>query len=250
MVIGKRRSLEVRHSPVVIIAERMTKMPKEVEKEVMVAPSQVLSDVGEILGLEFGELEEFYKALMRGGEQAKRVIAGSWLDGLDEPFKDEDLEWRVQNLFIYNEKPGAVVVPYVTNRAIMNRLDEVVGKENWRNNYGVTPVTNGVMCGISILMPTGEWVTKFDGADPTSIESTKGSLSDSMKRAAVQWGIGRHLYTLPTAFAKVHERGYNKASGTVTKYEGGQKKEVSVRFRWDAPTMKEVFETDARRRSR
>ena len=28
-----------------------------------------------------------------------------------------------------------IAVPYVTNRAIQNRLDEVVGPENWYNKY-------------------------------------------------------------------------------------------------------------------
>jgi len=43
------------------------------------------------------------------------------------------------------------------------------------------------------------WVTKSDGADDSSIESAKGGISDSLKRAAVQYGIGRYLYH-PSAF--------------------------------------------------
>ena len=43
------------------------------------------------------------------------------------------------------------------------------------------------------------WVTKTDGADDTTIEGAKGGISDALKRAAVQFGIGRYLYH-PSAF--------------------------------------------------
>jgi hypothetical protein len=95
-------------------------------------------------------------------------------------------------------------------------------------------------------------VTKWDGADPTKKEATKGGLSDSMKRAAVQWGIGRHLYSLPTAFAKVTERGEHKASGKVRVWSEEKKAmvEKQVNFRWNHPTMAEVYATDARRKEK
>lgn len=39
------------------------------------------------------------------------------------------------------------------------------------------------------------------------IEAVKGGLSDSMKRAAVQWGIGRVLYDLNTVWVEIEKRG-------------------------------------------
>src|SRR5690606_39028946 len=54
---------------------------------------------------------------------------------------------------------------------------------------------------------TTEWVTKFDGAENTAVEAVKGGLSDSMKRAAAQWGIGRYLYTLESVWVPLDERG-------------------------------------------
>ena len=87
-----------------------------------------------------------------------------------------------------------MLLPYVTNRAIMNRLDQVVGPENWKNEFRPGP-TGGTMCGLSIRI-NNEWVTKWDGAQETAVEPIKGGFSDAMKRAAVQWGIGRYLYYL------------------------------------------------------
>ena len=85
---------------------------------------------------------------------------------LSKPFAPEDLEWRLQNT--NKNKTGGFAVPYVTNRAIQDRLDDVVGPENWRNEFKPWH-SNGKkdaqICGISIyLEERKEWITKWDGA--------------------------------------------------------------------------------------
>src|SRR3990167_1713308 len=118
---------------------------------------------------------------------------------LAEPFDPFDIEWRVQQAGDSNGKKWAMVLAYVTNRAIMERLDSVFGIEGWQNEYQFMP-DGGVVCGIKCLVPQNfpnfageraisEWVTKYDGADKTAIEATKGGLSNAMKRAGVHWGI-------------------------------------------------------------
>lgn len=121
-------------------------------------------------------------------------------EALRAPFAAEDIEWRVQQSGMTSSaKPYAMVLAYVTNRAIQQRLDDVVGPEKWKNTFESAP-SGGVMCGISIKVKD-EWVTKYDGAENTEVEAVKGGLSGAMKRAAVQWGMGRYLYELPVAFA-------------------------------------------------
>lgn len=128
---------------------------------------------------------------------------------LSAPFGNADIEWRAQNFRGPKKaEKGAkfdngdcLVLPYVTNRAIMERLDEVAGPGHWRNEYQRWGA-KGVLCGLSVRLSNPaaseqQWVTKWDGADETDIEATKGGLSSAMKRAAVQWGMGRHLYSLP-----------------------------------------------------
>lgn len=127
------------------------------------------------------------------------------LNRLSEPFGPSDLEWRVQRAGEKNGKTWAMLVAYITNRAIMDRLDEVCGPGNWRNDFREGP-GGGVLCGISIRVDD-EWVTKWDGAENTDIEAVKGGLSGAMKRAGVQWGMGRYLYRLEEAWANVHDRG-------------------------------------------
>lgn len=119
-------------------------------------------------------------------------------EALAKPFAPEDLEWRIQ--YADEKKSRGIVVPYVTNRAIQSRLDDVVGVDGWYNSYKPWHGANkkeAQICGISIYFEErGGFITKWDGAEDSDIEPVKGGLSDSMKRAAVQWGIGRVLYSM------------------------------------------------------
>ena len=128
---------------------------------------------------------------------------------LAKPFAPEDLEWRLQNTI--EETMRGMAVPYVTNRAIQNRLDEVCGPENWYNEFKPWH-SNGKkdsqLCGIAIHFEGKGFITKWDGAEDSDIEPIKGGLSDSMKRSAVQWGIGRVLYKMTKPlWVKIEQKG-------------------------------------------
>lgn len=118
---------------------------------------------------------------------------------LKEPFAEDEIEWRIGQSGKRGEAFWAKVLAYLTNRAIQDRLDEVCGPDNWWNEYKPGP-QGGVICGLTIRTEHGP-VTKWDGAENTDIEQVKGGLSDAMKRAAVQWGIGRYLYNLGETWA-------------------------------------------------
>ena len=147
---------------------------------------------------------------------------------LKRPFTADEIEWRVQQSGDKNGKIWAMVLAYVTNRAIMDRLDEVFGIAGWKNEFVPTPSMDGVMCGISADFK-GEWVTKYDGAANTEIESVKGGLSSSMKRTAVQFGIGRYLYKIESNFANVQE---NRVTGSKS-----AKTKSNVLFHWLPPEL-------------
>lgn len=150
---------------------------------------------------------------------------------LRDPFAPADIEWRVQTAGEKNGKPWARVLAYVTNRAIMERLDEAVGPENWQNVFREGPA-GGVVCGLSVRVVradgTADWVTKWDGAENSDVEPVKGGLSNAMKRAAVQWGIGRYLYDLEEGWAQVHDGGRFSAKTRDGKW-----------FKWDPPALPE-----------
>ena len=147
------------------------------------------------------------------------------LSKLKDFFEPNDIEWRLQQCGKTKEgKIWGMVLTYVTNRAIMNRLDEVCGPENWKNEFKAAP-DGGILCGISIKVGD-EWVTKWDGAENTDIESVKGGLSGAMKRAAVQGGIGRYLYKLGESWINPNENGAYR----------GKTKDGTI-FKWDAPEL-------------
>ena len=131
------------------------------------------------------------------------------LGSLADFFPAADVEWKPVTV---SKRTGkALVAPYLTNRAIMERLDQVAGPANWKNEFRPGP-DGGVICGISIRIARREgagfeWVTKWDGSENTDIEAVKGGLSTAMRRAAVQWGIGRYLYKIEMPWVPIDDRG-------------------------------------------
>jgi hypothetical protein len=147
---------------------------------------------------------------------------------LGKPFPAEDIEWRIQS----SGKTGkgdiwAMVLAYVTNRAIMQRLDDICGPDKWKNDYRTGP-DGGILCGISIKCGD-EWVTKWDGAENTQVEAVKGGLSSAMKRAGSQWGIGRYLYNLDATFAE--------CSDDKNKFSNKAKLKDNTVFSWETPIL-------------
>ncbi|MED1602642.1 Rad52/Rad22 family DNA repair protein [Alkalihalophilus marmarensis] len=122
---------------------------------------------------------------------------------LQDPFPYSDIEWRVGSTS--KDKKKGLALAYITNRAIQTRLDEVFGPFGWRNEYKEWKGSSQ-LCGISIKHQ-GEWITKWDGASDSNQEAVKGGLSDSMKRAAYQWGIGRYLYKIPSIWCPIKPAG-------------------------------------------
>ena len=161
------------------------------------------------------------------------MATGTDLTRLTAPFEAKDVEWRIGRSGLkQNGEPWAQCLAYLTNRAIQNRLDEVVGAANWKNEYAPGP-SGGVLCGLSLRVD-GEWVTKWDGAENTDFEAVKGGLSDAMKRAAVQWGVGRYLYELPEGWAEASLDRFPGARYATTKRKGSGE---NVPFFWTAPQL-------------
>lgn len=154
------------------------------------------------------------------------------LKKLADPFPASDIEWRIQRAGVKNNRPWAIVLAYITARAIMNRLDAVCGPENWQDEYKPGP-DGGVICGISVRTDNG-WVTKWDGGENTKVERVKGGLSVSFKRAGAKWGIGRYLYELENDFAEIAEDDRAMYQG-VAKRSADDKQ--GMRFWWNPPKL-------------
>ncbi len=100
---------------------------------------------------------------------------------------------------------------YKDARCDMNILDETVGEMNWKRAHS----RGNANCTVSIKdKTTGEWIAKEDTGTESNTEAQKGLASDSFKRACVNWGIGRELYTAPDI--KIWNRDYSVASNGKT----------------------------------
>jgi hypothetical protein len=86
---------------------------------------------------------------------------------------------------------------YVTARTVMNRLDAVLGPENWWNRYAAGG-DHSVVCALTIRLPDGSTVTKCDAGGCAGMsdagDDDKSGYSDAFKRAAVMFGVARYLY--------------------------------------------------------
>ena len=120
---------------------------------------------------------------------------------LAAPFPADRVSWRVGS--VSKDKTKAMALAYIDARDVMERLDAVCGPENWERRH--PHVDKTTTCEIAIWIDGRGWVVKADGAGDTAVEAEKGSLSDSFKRAAVNWGVGRYLYDLASPWVEIDE---------------------------------------------
>ena len=102
----------------------------------------------------------------------------------------DEIECRAQTV----KHNGLSLLLYKDARCDMRILDETVGAERWQREHydckGNLFCRVGIKCG-------DEWIWKADCGTESNTEAQKGEASDSFKRACVNWGIGRALYTAP-----------------------------------------------------
>lgn len=112
----------------------------------------------------------------------------------------DEIDCRVGTATFPDEKTkkggGCSLLLYKDARVDMTLLDEAFGPFGWMRKHEL--IDGDLYCTITIKSPdTGEWVSKQDVGTESTTEKEKGRASDSFKRAAVNVGIGRELYTAP-----------------------------------------------------
>lgn len=151
---------------------------------------------------------------------------------LQRKFRHYEIEWRIGRAGIGSKGLYAVALAYVTNRAIMDRLDEAFGVTGWSVEYAPGPI-GGVKCRITVRDAEGNEIYKEDGAGERATETIKSGYSDAMKRCAVQFGIGRYLYQLDETFVSVSP---NRDSKHV-KYQKANQNQKTPAFYWAIPEL-------------
>lgn len=145
------------------------------------------------------------------------------------PLRADEIECRIGSV----GAKGFTMLLYKDARCDMNILDETFTPFGWQREH--KEIKGVVYCGVGIhYAQLDEWVWKWDAGAESYTEKEKGEASDSFKRACVNWGIGRELYTAPLIFIRAKTdpvgNGYrltNKSDGYGYKvaqieYKGGR----------------------------
>lgn len=121
----------------------------------------------------------------------------------------DDIEVRVAQTA---EREGTVKVSlllYKNARVDMKIMDELYGPFGWKRSHKL--LGDRLYCIVEVWDETKkEWVAKEDVGVESNTEAEKGQASDSFKRACVNWGIGRELYTAPRITVKLENSEYTK----------------------------------------
>lgn len=138
--------------------------------------------------------------------------------------KSDEIELRIQQV----KGTGVQLLLYKNARCDMDILDETVGVDHWQRKH--YQVKETMCCSVGILCEDA-WIWKDDAGAETKVEAEKGEASDSFKRACVNWGIGRKLYTSPFIWIMP-----NKI--TIDKKEIGGKTQLVVKERFRVGSIK------------
>ena len=95
-------------------------------------------------------------------------------------------KWRVQK--------GLRCIPYIDARQVSERLNSVLGINGWSDTLEETS-QKMMICNLTCIIE-GKAISHSDVGTPKNAEAEKSMASDSLKRAAVHFGIGRYLYEI------------------------------------------------------
>lgn len=125
--------------------------------------------------------------------------------------KETEIECRCQQV----KQNGLILLLYKDARADMNILDETVGWENWKREHQL--IGDRLYCTVSIYIEKqNRWISKQDVGTESNTEKEKGQASDSFKRACVNFGIGRELYSSPFIWIPAEKCNIKQYNGKYT----------------------------------
>lgn len=126
---------------------------------------------------------------------------------LQEPFHVDDIEFVNSAHVTFKENNGVVkdyviAAVYVNPRKVMKRLDEAVGFLNW-TTYIHEATEKECNINMTLTFPDGKLVTRSDSGIG---KDRKSAVSDAIKRAGFQFGIGRYFYALPRLYVPAFKK--------------------------------------------
>lgn len=119
----------------------------------------------------------------------------------------DDIDVRVSNVTDNNETIKVMLLLYKDARVDMKILDELYTPMGWKRTHKI--IGDRLYCSVEVYCPElGQWISKEDVGTESNTEAEKGQASDSFKRACVNWGIGRELYSAPRIYVTLNQGEY------------------------------------------
>lgn len=136
----------------------------------------------------------------------------------------DEIECRVAQI----TDKGCTLLLYKDARVDMNILDETFGVCGWQREH--TLIGDRLYCTVKIRdKDTGEWIAKQDVGTESYTEKEKGQASDSFKRACVNIGIGRELYTAPLIRVYADKYQVSQKNGKPTTYDRFKVSDIAIK---------------------
>ena len=119
----------------------------------------------------------------------------------------DDIDVRVSNVTDNNGTIKVMLLLYKDARVDMKILDELYTPMGWKRTHKL--IGDRLYCSVEVYcQELGEWIGKEDVGTESNTEAEKGQASDSFKRACVNWGIGRELYSAPRIYVTLNQGEY------------------------------------------
>lgn len=153
------------------------------------------------------------------------------LKRLAMPLQAHEIDWRVGSSSMKDGVKKTSALAYIDNRTVYDRFDKYFSIF-WSSNVQNVPGTwfrdrvkkikykkeveeleavnygGGFLASITINYDGGQ-ITRTDGADFSNVEPFKGGVSDSLKRCAHAFGLGRELYRYPKVYFEGDDKIWN-----------------------------------------
>ena len=134
----------------------------------------------------------------------------------------DEIECRVGTI---NER-GLSLLLYKDARVDQKILDEAFGMYGWERTH--QSIEGNLYCTVRIWdSEKAQWMEKQDVGTTSYTEKEKGQASDAFKRACVNVGIGRELYTAPFIWISSSKANIQKRDNRYTTSERFQVREIS-----------------------
>ena len=134
----------------------------------------------------------------------------------------DEIECRVGTI---NER-GLSLLLYKDARVDQKILDEAFGMYGWERTH--QSIEGNLYCTVRIWdSEKAQWIEKQDVGTTSYTEKEKGQASDAFKRACVNVGIGRELYTAPFIWIPSSKANIQKRDNRDTTSERFQVREIS-----------------------